>query len=277
MSATGRWQSEANLSAALLVAQARLGENYAGSVIDNKAQVWNLYSTADVSTSTMTAIRKAATRPIRVKVVKVSRNYEELLRIQQLVVDLARTPAGRSINGTSIKPADNQVRVDLDPSATNALVAQVLGMAPVGAIQVGNLGSYFSAEGDRTGSETGRAGDRLGKAESNLDGRPPYKAGKEVRMIGASTIQGSEGFVNEENVAGPNKQGDFIYSGATCATYSSSGGDSGAPIYQWNGPDTAVAFGMHFAVRFIDGEPEGGCFVRIPLIERAASVQLLTR
>jgi hypothetical protein len=107
-------------------------------------------------------------------------------------------------------------------------------------------------------------------------GVPP--TGTTVRMVGAATISGSTGTVNATNVGLRSRDGFFFYAGGTCASYSSSTGDSGAPVFK-RPPDSdryATAYGMHFASRYNDrNQRVAGCYHDIQRLATRSGVSLL--
>lgn len=114
--------------------------------------------------------------------------------------------------------------------------------------------------------------DRTRRVTAKSSNQP---VGTAVRMIGAITIGGSVGLVTYEHLSGRSNDGDFRYVDATCATYNSATGDSGAPVYRRKGRGGVEAYGMHFSSHFRDGDRDAGCYADIDNIERAGSVKLL--
>lgn len=140
-------QSSARLADALQFAQGQLGEAYASAVIDNAARTLTLYSTDAVPESVLAAINAMTKSLFRVEVVRVARSLGQLLAIQAVVNTLAATPAGRAISSTWITAATNQVHVQILPGAPADFVAEVLALAPPGAVEISIGESYFRLDG----------------------------------------------------------------------------------------------------------------------------------
>lgn len=187
--ASGQWQLEADLVAAVQMARLRLGSQYGDSVIENSTRTWTIFSTGDVPQDLLADIAAKTKGKVQVEVRRVERSREQLLAIQQLVATLARTPAGRNINGSYLKAETNQVHVDVAPESSSELVALVLALAGAGSIEVSRTDSYLRPD-TSDGSDAARAA-----AESQLDGRPPYKAGKYARVNDGPEERCTSGYV----------------------------------------------------------------------------------
>lgn len=86
------------------------------------------------------------------------------------------------------------------------------------------------------------------QAQLLVTGQREAVVGEFVRMTGSTTFRGSQGYVSQTNRSGRNQEGSVVYTGIDCASYGSSAGDSGAPVYQTGLPRqgvlTATAIGM---------------------------------
>lgn len=139
----GRAQESVDLGGIVKLAREQLGATYGGAVIDNRSRTLNVYATAPMSSEAQDAMKKMTGRAFKFNVIQVQYSLEQLEAVQSLVDGLAVTPLGQQINGTSLKVATNQVRVDLAEDASAEMLERVLAFGPQGVIEVGRGGRPF--------------------------------------------------------------------------------------------------------------------------------------
>lgn len=149
----GAAQERANLGAVIDLVKQQLGPaGYGGAMIDNKAYVLNLYSTAPVPAGLRAQV-EAMTGPVfKAKMIQVKYSLAELKQLQSFVDGLMVTPAGAGINGAYTDVATNKVHVVLTGAAPVELANQIASLIPADAVEFGDDVSFFGRSDKPTGA-----------------------------------------------------------------------------------------------------------------------------